>query len=115
VTSSTCLDPNAHCVNLGGTNTCECRTGFRKSSPNGSCLLIELPSTTKTTTTTSPLENVTEASSTTQHLNVTTSSVHSSSTEPPTAPVHQKVLILATRCLSWMSTTPFKRCYSLVT
>ncbi|XP_046636288.1 location of vulva defective 1-like isoform X1 [Daphnia pulicaria] len=87
VTSSTCLDPNAHCVNLGGTNTCECRTGFRKSSPNGSCLLIELPTTT---TTTSPLENVTEASSTTQHLNVTTSPVQSSSTEPPTAPVHQK-------------------------
>ena len=107
VTSSTCLDPNAHCVNLGGTNTCECRTGFRKSSPNGSCVMIELPTTTTTTTSTTTTTTATTTSTPLENVTVTSSTVQSSSTEPPTSPV--KVRIFATRCHCWMSTTIFQK------
>ena len=55
VTSMPCIDPNSHCVNMAGLNTCQCRTGFHKSSVGGWCQIIpasEVVETTSTTTTT---------------------------------------------------------------
>ena len=57
VTSVPCIDPNSHCVNMGGLNTCQCRMGFRKSL-GGLCLVIPftaaITSTSTTTTTSTP-------------------------------------------------------------
>ncbi|KAI9556552.1 hypothetical protein GHT06_016342 [Daphnia sinensis] len=96
VTSTTCLDPNAHCVNFGGHNTCECRMGYRKSSPIGRCVLIASPSTTtmsilSTTTSSTIAENsvainqsvATLANSNGPNVNVTSSPSESSLTVPP--------------------------------
>lgn len=108
VTSSTCVDPNAHCVNLSGTNTCECRTGFRKNSPNGSCVQIELPTTTTSTTTaTTTMSSTTSSTTPLANVTVTSSTVvqSSSSTEPPMT--HVKVLIFMSLC--GMSTSRFSK------
>lgn len=94
VTSTTCLDPNAHCVNFGGHNTCECRMGFRKSSPIGRCVLIASPSTTTTlppTTTFSTPEMGTLTNSNDPNVNVTSSPSESSSTVPPMPPLKNRV------------------------
>ncbi|XP_057373335.1 mucin-2-like isoform X2 [Daphnia carinata] len=94
VTSTTCLDPNAHCVNLGGHNTCECRMGFRKSSPVGRCVLIAPPSTTTTTvpstTVSSTVELATLTNSNGQNVTATSSPSESSLTIPPLLPSNNR-------------------------
>lgn len=91
VTSATCLDPNAHCVNLGGHNTCECRTGFRKSSPIGRCELIAISSTTTIVPSTVTLSQENATVMTSQSQNVTSSSWESSSNVPPLPPAKIRV------------------------